>query len=237
MFQDFSCKIQSKKNLTSDIVKLKIVLKNKDILDFRPGQFIMLGLYDKLGNIWQKRAFSICSSPLNKEYIELVIKIGGSFTQKINKLKTGDKVVVFGPFGEFVFEENRMNNVVLLAGGIGATPFMSIIRYCSQKKLNNKLFLIYSNKIKQNIVFYKELKAIIKKNKNFKVVFSLTSKVPFFWQGEKKRIDKQMIKKYCFPFKNKYFFLCGPKRFIKLTIACLLELGISEDYIKTEKWA
>jgi len=131
----------------------------------------MLTLYDKEGNVWQQRPFSICSSSLNKKFIQLAIKVYGEFTQKVITLKKGNNVGISGPYGFFVFNEKKMKETVLLAAGIGITPFMSIIRYISESELTNKILLFYSNKRIENIVFLEELKSISQKHKNIKIIF------------------------------------------------------------------
>ena len=232
----FPYKIKKKFYLARNIIGLDLIPQDGEIFGFKPGQFVMLALYDKQGKIWQQRAFSICSSPANKDYIQLGIKIQGLFTQKLDKLKKGDKVGISGPYGFFVFDEKIMKDVVFLAGGIGVTPFISAIRYANDKDLDNQLILIYSNKTRQDTAFYDELNQVAKENKNFKVIFTLTQEEPEVWKGEKGRINAEMLKKYCSPLKNKYFLFCGPAGFLKAIDTCLLDIGVSKDYIKKEGW-
>ncbi len=220
----------------NDVVVLNIAPKKGEVFSFKPGQYVMLALYDKKGEIWQKRPFSICSSPLNKDYFQLAIKVHGEFTQKITTLKEGDSVGVSGPNGFFTFNEAKMKEVVFLAGGIGITPFMSAIYYISEKNLPNKVTLLYSNKTKEDILFFEKLKSISQKHKNIKVIFTLTDNFPNSWEYEKERIDKTMLKKYCFPFGEKYFSLCGPLKFMESIASQLKEYGISEDHIKMERF-
>lgn len=228
--------IIDKIKIQKDIVLLNIVPKEGEVFDFKPGQYIMLGLYDEKGDIWQQRPFSICSSPLNKKYIQLAIRVYGEFTKKIATLKTGDTVGIFGPSGYFTFNETRMQSIVLLAGGIGITPFMSIIRYVSEKNLSNKITLLYSNKNKEAVVFFEELLAISQKYQNIQVIFVLTEDILDTWKYEKRRIDKTMIEKYCSPFKGKYFSLCGPIKFMESVASQLEEIGVEKEYIDMERF-
>ncbi|MCH7758858.1 hypothetical protein IID20_00655 [Patescibacteria group bacterium] len=234
--QIFPYIVNQKIQLTHDVVGLNLVPQKGQIFDFKPGQFVMLVIYNKQGKVWHQQAFSICSSPSNKDYLQLAVKVYGKFSQKAGSLKKGDQVGISGPYGVFTFETKEMKEVIFLAGGIGITPFISAIRYAENKNLENKLTLFYSNKTKEDIAFSDELKILAQNIKNFKVNFLLTQKAPEQWDGEKCRIDQEILKNYCLPFKGKYFFLCGPLGFIETIDTYLRKLGVSQNYIKVEKW-
>ena len=231
-------KIYSVKNIKqiNGVVLLTLIPEQETIFDFKPGQFAMIALYDENGKIWKQRPFSICSPPTNRNYIQFAIKIFGEFTHKIAALKEGDKVGVSGPYGFFIFDEVKMNDVVFLTGGIGVTPFVSMIRYASEKKLPNKLLLLYSIKTKNDIVCLDELETISRQNKNFQAVFTLTSDIPDNWQYEKGRIDENMLKKYCSSLVDKYFFLCGPPGFMEAMKELLIKNGVPENLIIVENF-
>ncbi len=235
MNKTFTYKI-NKIEKTHDVVLLNIVPERGEIFDFKPGQFVILAIYDKKGNVWQQRPFSICSSTLNKEYLQLAIKVHSEFTKKITTLKIKDSVGVSGPYGFFTFNETKMKDIVFLAGGIGITPFMSAIRYVCEKKLSNKLTLLYSNKTKEDIVFFEELKSISQEYKNIQTIFVLTDDAPRLWEHEKGRIDKIMLNKYCSPFKEKHFLLCGPLGFMESLTAYLEAKDVSKNYIEMERF-
>lgn len=234
----FPYKLDKKSKLARNIYALNLVPQKGAVFDFFPGQFVMVGIYDKDGNIVDQRAFSLCSSPLNKEYIQLGVKVYGDFSQWLISRKNGDIVGISGPNGFFTFDEKRMKHVVFFAGGIGIAPFMSTIRYVCDKVLDNRLTVFYSNKTRHDIAFYKELKSIAKNNKNILIIFTLTSPLSsrLFWNREKGRIMPEMVKKYCAPYDNKYFFLCGPKKFMTDMIDYLIKFDVSENYIKKERW-
>ncbi len=219
-----------------DVVILDTMPEKGEVFNFIPGQFIMLTLYNTDGEISQQRPFSICSSPLNKNRLQLAIKIHGEFTQKVATLKNGDYVGISKPTGFFTFNEKRMENSVFIAGGIGITPFMSAVRYISEKGLSNKITLLYSNKTKKNIIFLKELESLSKEHKNIEVIFTLTDKIPDRWKYEQGRIDITMIKKYCLSFDEKYFSVCGPSGFIESIITQLEKSGVTKDYIDMERF-
>lgn len=222
---------------THDIVVLKLVPQNvEQVFDFKPGQYIMAGIYDDDGEISESRALSLASSALNKEYIELGFKIYGTFTKRAKTLKEGDKMGISLPTGFFTFSDKRMQEVVMFAGGIGITPFMGMIRYIFDKKLSNKITLIYSNKAEKDIAYKNELLDLEKVNPNFKVIFTITDKVSESWNKEVGRVDKDMIKKYVINFSDTHFLLCGPTGFMDSTIKILKEFGVDDEYIEIERF-
>ena len=231
-------KIYSVKNIKqiNGVVLLTLIPEQETIFDFKPGQFAMIALYDENGKTWKQRPFYVCSPPTNKNYIQFAIKIFGEFTHRIAVLKEGDKVGVSGPYGFFIFDEAKMRDVVFLAGSIGVTPFVSMIRYASEKSLANKILLLYSIKTKDDIVCLGELETISRQNKNFQVVFALTSDFPDDWQHEKGRIDENMLKKYRSSFADKYFFLCGPPGFMDAMKKILTNNGVPQNFIIVENF-
>lgn len=222
--------------LHTDVMILNIFPIEGNIFNFRPGQYAMLAIFDKNGKVWQSRPFSICSSPTNRNYLQFAIRIGGEFTKELATLKKGDTIGVSPPQGFFTFNENKMKKTVFLAGGVGITPFMSALRYVSEKRLQNKITLLYSNRTKDSITFLEELKQIQKQNKNINIIFILTDDTPGGWTGEQGRINDRMIKKYCNPFDEKYFLLCGPSSFMESISTLLKQNGVQDEYINRERF-
>lgn len=236
MLKIFPYKLDTKTQFSSDKLSLNFVPEKGSVFNFKPGQWVFLYFYNNNGSLWGKLAFSVCSAPTNKVYIQLGIKVAGTFTQRMAKMKTGERVGISGPYGFFTFEEKKMRNTVFLAGGIGITPFMSMIRYIKDKKLKNKLTFIYSNRDKNDIAFYKELELLSQQSKDCRVIFTLTGKIPTLWRGEKGRINGRILRKYCFPYKEKYFFICGPLPFMEKMVKYLKHSGVSQDRIKIERF-
>lgn len=235
MYKFIAFTIQNIK-LNADVVILNLSPIEGDIFDFKPGQYAMLAIFDKNGKVWQSRPFSICSSPTNRDYLQFAIRIEGEFTKRLAALKNGDTVGVSLPQGFFTFNEHKMETTIFLAGGIGITPFMSTLRYVSDKSLQNKITLLYSNKTEESIIFLEELKQIQKENKNIKMIFTLTDNISNIWTGERGMIDNEMIVKYCHPFEEKFFSLCGPLGFMKAISTLLKQNGVKDEYLNMERF-
>ena len=200
--------------------------------DFKPGQFI--NVYLKDGEKLEWRAYSISSSPTEK-YVEITVKILHSgFSAKLANLQVESEVEVRGPFGG-ILNFTDSEDVVVIAGGIGITPFMSGLRYINEKILKNKVSLFYCCKTIDQILFSKELHSIAEKNSNINLVCTLTREVKN-WHGEKGRINSKMIKKHLQNYENKAYFICGPQEMVDQLIVMLKNLGVSEKNIRKEAW-
>lgn len=127
-------KIHNAKIIETKIVTfgvIEISIKVEDVFNFVAGQYIWLEIPyltspDPRGN---RRAFSICNSPNNDNLLKIIFRTGMSgFKQSLASLGVGDKVLVHGPFGiSFTLDENTPQNLILIAGGTGIAPFLSII--------------------------------------------------------------------------------------------------------------
>ncbi|MHB8903821.1 MAG: FAD-dependent oxidoreductase, partial [Patescibacteria group bacterium] len=225
---------------SSDQVVFEAGDKNgRPIFSFRPGQYAMISYRNAKGQVEDKHAFSIASSPSRVDSIFFGIKIGGSFTRGLLNLKVGDELSVFGPYGNFCYDENKYSDLVMLAGGIGITPFFSALNYATDLKLNNKLSLIYSARTKNNATFYNEIKNLQNLNPNISTLFSFTDETDNSFDKNiiNKRIDARIIKDFVGSVEGKTFFICGPSLFMAAMVVNLLSLGVSKKQIKMEEFS
>ena len=158
--KEFDLKISEIIEETYDTKTYRINLEGNE-LNFEPGQFVSLildfskdGKTEKVG-----RSYSISSSPLKKEYIDLTIKKtnkGGVADYILDNLKVGDEIKIKGPYGVFIFKD-EIKKVVFIASGSGISSLMCMIRYNVDKKLDTKITLLLSNKTPEDIIFRKDL--------------------------------------------------------------------------------
>lgn len=208
----------------------------QDVFNFKPGQYVMLSFYDDAGRFFINHPFSIASSPTQTGFIKFGIKVFGKFTQNLQTLKVGNQVDVLGPFGSFVFDETEQPEVVFIAGGIGITPFISSAYYAADKKLSNKITLLYSTKTLKDTLFYDDIKNLTSVNSNFKVKIKITQEVlttnlDFCENGY---VTKETITENVGDLTGKDFFLCGPGPFMKAMETNLISLGVSGQKIHQE---
>lgn len=200
----------------------------------------MLAFYDENGKLVSPHAFSIASSPENVPLIEFGIKIKGKFTQSLAKLTPGKEIFVYGPYGNFIFDPHMDRDTVFIAGGVGITPLLSSIRYAADKKLPNKLTLLYSSRWTDKILYYEEIKKLEAANPNFKAFFAVTdSGIP---EGAERMINERLGAKIISAalknqLRGKTFFLCGPGPFMASITDDLENLGVEKKFIKTEAFS
>ena len=221
---------------TPTVKIISIAMRNKKFYDYKPGQFFNLYLSDNSNSenpadYKLARPYSVISSPTNKMYLEVAFKVAGVFTGRLANLKKGDKVGVNGPFGAFTFDEAG-KDIVMLAGGIGITPFISTLRYATDKRLENKFTLLYSSRFANEVTMRNELLRLQNENNNIKCIFTITREVAAGF--EHGRIDEAFLKKYAGNLLEKTFYICGAHDFILAMAELLAKLGIDKKKIKKE---
>src|SRR5216117_3841396 len=156
---------------------------------FRPTQFTFLQLKTKEG--MDARPMSLASSP-TRPHLEYAVRLSGSpYKRAFAALQPGDEIRVFGPIGDFVLHETRP--AVLLAGGIGITPFKGMAEYAADMALPIPIRLVYSNRSEDEIVYRHELEALETQNARFRVLHTLTRSTDDGWQGKTGRIDQDLL--------------------------------------------
>ena len=214
--------------------------KKPQPLDFLPGQFMRLTLEipqpDERGN---SRFFSIASSPTEENHLMVTTRSNHSAFKKILfNLTAGTKVQIAAPYGVFILKLEEKVPHIFLAGGIGITPFRSMIRYTSDMKLNIPITLFASFRTVEDVIFQKELQTTATKHSRFKFVETITQ--PYkstSWQGNVGRIDEGLIKKHAPSFSSSIFYAAGPPAMVDAMVDLVKSLGVSEAQIRKEKFS
>jgi ferredoxin-NADP reductase len=203
---------------------------------FQPGQYAAIS-YEKHGKASTARCFSIVSSPTDQHTLQFSMRVRGRFTTALSKLEKGDLVEVTGPFGGFVFDTTRDKKAVFLAGGIGITPFMSMLRYLSALNADNEVTLLYSCATQDDVPFGDELAAMQAAHPNLKIIFVIGKGPADHLPGQTatgfitpELLNKVTDKKY----DDRRFFICGPPFFIKAMSGVLAKQGAPRSNILTE---
>ena len=218
------------KQETPTIESIKL---EKNNFDYKPGQYMMIELDADDPENGNTRPLSIASSP-TENFLLFSTKISQTqFKQKFKSLNVGDKVKIKGPMGIFVLNENA-ENIIFLGGGIVITPFRSMIKYATDKKLPIKLTLLYSNRTSDEICYKEEWPLMEKQNLNLKVVHTITDEPG--WPGRKERIGEQMIKEFLNDLENTLFYICGPPSMVDGLSQLLKSMTVPQANIKIEKF-
>lgn len=146
-------------NETPDVWSLYITGKDMPNFRYTPGQFVIIRFLAK-GYYWQAHPFSLSCYP-NTEYIRLSIKGSGDFTRTIGQVPVGTKAYIEGPYGTLTAQKSQTNKILMIAGGIGITPFRGILEDLG--KASKDVHLIYGNKTEADIALRKELEELAQK--------------------------------------------------------------------------
>ena len=162
-----------------------------------------------------------------------------AFKRVLNKTPNGTAVKLEGPSGDLTLHNNGKRTAVFLAGGIGITPFRSIVLRAAKEKLPHRIFLFYSNHRPEDAPFLDELQALEKENLNYKLIASMTemAKSHQSWYGEVGLIDKEMLSKYLKDAVKPIYYVAGPPEMVKGLQTMIKESGVDEADIRAEEFA
>lgn len=194
---------------TEEVFTVTLTPAGRHRISFVAGQFAWL-TFGPTPISLQQHPFSFSSSSENQESVCFTIKQAGDFTRSLPNLPLGTTAFLEGPYGGFTLDEDPNVNATFIAGGIGITPIMSILRSLRDRKEQRRLVLIFGNRAEKNIVFADELKEL-EQQLDLKVVHVLEHP-PEHWTGEKGLIDEELLKRHALPYaENVEYFICGPE--------------------------
>lgn len=228
--------LKEKIQLTTDTYDFVFSLNKK--FSFIPGQYLewTLGFKnpDLRGN---RRYFTIASSPSEKD-LRIGVKFydkSSSFKKRLLSLNKGDKIIAGNLSGDFVLPRQENKKLVFILGGIGITPFRSIAKYLLDNNKKISAVVFYSNKNKSDIV-YKDILEKVEEKLGIKIIYNLTDldNIPKNWEGEKGRLNIQMLKKYVPDYKDRIFYLSGPHSMVSGFEDVLSQMGVNITNIKKD---
>ncbi len=181
------------------------------------------------------RTLTLSSSPTEVGFVTITTKRGpSSFKQALFSLPVGSVVEARAVRGSMVLDETTLHPHIMLAGGIGITPFRSMIKYALDKHLSVPITLLYSNKTPEEIVFRKELDTIAQAMPTIKVIYTITQSKDGL---PGRRIDEAMIKEYCSDIPNAIFYTAGPMGLVEAMITLFTGMGVPPEHVKFEKFS
>ncbi len=144
-----------------------------------------------------------------------------TFKQDLDKIAIGSTIQASGPFGDFTLEDPADHEFIFIAGGIGITPFRSILLQLDNNKKPFRITLIYANR-DQNIIFNSEFSGILERNSGFQFITAI----------DPVRVDENFLNEKIPDLTNKIYYISGPEPMVKGVEDTLAKMGITEDKIK-----
>ena len=225
-----------KNQLTKDIYEF--FFKSEERLDYKPGQYLEWTLGHKSPDIrGNRRYFTIASSPTEEE-IKLGIKFydnSSSFKKKLLSMNEGETIVASQLAGEFTLPYDTKKKLVFIAGGIGVTPFRSMVKYLVDKKEKRDAILFFSNRTPVDIV-YKDLFDEAEREIGLKTIYAVNDLAGASLDGNMRVgfVNEEMIKKEVPDYADRMFYISGPHIMITAFETTLSKMGVKSSNIKTD---
>lgn len=207
---------------------------------FKPGQAldIVLGAGTASSETEARHAFSIVSAPFENELVIATRMRDSAFKRALGALPIGASVMIDGPFGSLGLHKAAARAGVFIAGGIGITPFMSILRQAASHPTPQNLLLLYANHRPEDAAFLTELQQLEAANPRFRMVATMTrmdrSARP--WAGLTDRIDSGFVQRVASGLPAPVFYIAGPPGMVEAARQALAGAGIDEDDVRSEEF-
>lgn len=205
-----------------------------DRLSYWPGQYAAISFKKSNRPLSPARCFSMVSSP-NSTELQFAMRPHGKFTKQVTKLQLGDAVKVQGAYGNFILDPSD-SSIIMLAAGIGITPFMSMLRHLAESRINTPVTLVYACPSRNDIPFKAELDKLQTQNPNLRLLFVVK-------QGESNpanniyvgRVNESLLQNVTKQQWQPYtYFICGPDSFTNSMRQVLKQHAVMDDQIVTE---
>jgi len=209
---------------------------------FKAGQTLDMTLMDPPetdaeGNI---RTFSIASAPHEPTLMVATRVRNSAFKRVLKSLPGGSEVRVEGPSGSFTLHNNATRPAVILAGGIGITPFRSMVFDAAQRRLPHRIFLFYSNRRPEDAAFLEELDALQQENPSYRLIATMTEMQSSrrSWKGETGLISPGMLARHLTDrAANAIYYVAGPPSMVNGLRTMLTDSGVDTDDIRSEEFS
>ncbi|MBU6431118.1 MAG: RnfABCDGE type electron transport complex subunit D [Patescibacteria group bacterium] len=235
--------------------KEKLVLKLKEVVkvaadtfdfiftgnqkfDFKPGQYMEWTLpHKRPDDRGYRRYFTLASSPTEPD-VRIGVKFypkRSSFKNKMANMNSGEAIIASGRAGDFILPKDRREKMVFIAGGIGVTPFRSMIKFLLDKNEKRAITILYSNKTVADIA-YKDIFDAAESRLGIKTVYAITdqSQTPTNPQMRVGFIDKKMITEEIPDYADRIFYVSGPHSMVVAFEDTLKDMGIKKNKIKID---
>lgn len=200
-----------------------------------PGQFMFIR-FIRPGRPSELHPFTISASPLKAKVLQATIKQSGNFTNTIDQTEPGDRAHIEAAYGRFSLVHVEASQLIFIAGGVGITPIISMLRYLKETNDQRPAVVLYGNKAERDILFRDELAAL---PENVQTVHVL-SEPDDTWHGPRGYVTQEILREHIGPQLadgGSHVFLCGPTPMMSQVIDNLHHLGVPDARIHYERFA
>ena len=202
---------------------------------YLPGQFLTLAIEQDGKQV--KRSYTISSSPTVQDYVEISVKREehGVVSRHLHDtLAEGEILAIKAPGGRLTFTGEGADSIVLIGGGVGITPMMSVIRYLTDRGWPGTIHFLFSCKTTRDFVFREELEYLQRRHPNLNVMATMTREKGTVWMGLKGRLTADLIKSAVGDIEHPLVHICGPPPMMDAIKGMLESLNVPADHVHTE---
>jgi ferredoxin-NADP reductase len=217
---------------TSDIKTFR--LSRPPGFDFKPGQFAPVRM--SIDGKPHVRCYSISSSPDSRGYFEISVRRQGLVSTTLHAtVRQGSQLTIGKPAGHFVYPADDERPLALLAGGIGITPLLSMLRFAVSSHPTRPVTLLYSARNREALAFLPELRVLAQRHPQLRIGITVSEpEAPAPWRTG--RIDLPFVKQYVAHPAHTIFCVCGPTAMMIDMERLLVTAGVPPAQIRSEKF-
>ena len=187
----------------------------------------------------KRRHFTLSCSPTEHGIVQFTTKLRGfGFKETLRNAPIGFELTVEDARGRFTLPESAAEPIVFLGGGVGITPFRSMLRYATDENLPQKITMLYSAATPDQLVFRREFEPLPQENPNVNIILTVSDTAnESGWRGETGRIDASKIQNHVQDFARAIFYTCGPPPMVQGMEELLKSMNVPEDRIRVERFS
>ena len=235
---DFMCKLKDRKEVAEGTMAFRF--EKPSGWTFKAGQYLDMTLLDpsETDSEGNMRSFSIASAPHEETLMVATRMRDTAFKRVLRTMPLGTTVKIEGPSGDLILQNDVTREAVFLAGGIGITPFRSIVHWAAKEKLPNRIVLFYSNRRPEDAPFIAELQTLESDNPKYKLIASMTEmeKSHRPWNGETGVINQEMLGRHLKGATSPIYYIAGSPAMVKGLHEMLSKTGRNDDDIRAEEF-
>jgi len=202
---------------------------------YLPGQFLTVAVEHEGKSV--KRSYTIASSPTVRDYLEITVKREehGIVSRILHdSVQENDVLNISAPAGKFTFTGEEADSIVLIGGGVGITPLMSVVRYLTDRGWPKPIYLLYCCRTTKDFIFQEELEYLQRRNPNLAVIATMTRERGTVWMGPTGRLTPELISSAVPDLAQQRVHICGPGPMMDAVKDMLTGLQVPTSQVFTE---